>query len=235
MLEISSTDKGILLPGIALKSTNDTMSINQNPTDGLLIFNTTENPQLNLYKGLYAWNSVKGAWANLVSHRNFPNILTSHYAVEETFLVINIRTPQEALQQTLKNNLSQVTFETCIINRDNCFHTATGQFIVPEKALYKIVCGIEVYCTKADASDYAGMNLVFTKPSGQTVKESASLTRAYIMPDKTLKDSNLVLAPSLIYSDSLEAGTKVSMEALFFSSKTSEGKIRRKYLYIDAL
>ena len=46
MLEVASTDKGILIPRIALASKTDTTTITSGNVNSLLVFNTTNNDEI---------------------------------------------------------------------------------------------------------------------------------------------------------------------------------------------
>lgn len=53
MMEVSSTNKGILIPRIALLNTSDTTTITSGNVNSLLVFNTTSNAELQ--PGYYYW------------------------------------------------------------------------------------------------------------------------------------------------------------------------------------
>ncbi|MDR2809138.1 MAG: hypothetical protein LBB84_01105 [Tannerellaceae bacterium] len=240
MLEISATDKGILLPSIALADVYDSIVIvNNQPVDGLLIYNTTENPSLNIYKGLYAWNSVKHLWENIVSDRSFNNMLLAHYAIEKSYFVANLQTKQRDTQQAIRitsGSAALLTFNTFIINRENCF--ADNVFTVPENGLYKVVCGIELYSNDSElaSTDQVEIYLEFTQASKKTESTRVKVTRSSILPvrEKPSYQPYIPLTPSLIYNGYLEKGVKIAVKVLL-NSKATSGYLNRKYLYIDAL
>ncbi|MFI2744219.1 hypothetical protein ACG2LH_15905 [Zhouia sp. PK063] len=62
ILEISSTNKGVLFPRIPLNSTSDNSTISS-PAQGLLIYNT--NSSADISKGFYFWNG--GAWDKITT------------------------------------------------------------------------------------------------------------------------------------------------------------------------
>lgn len=59
MLNITSTDKGLLIPRVTLKSKTDKQSINgQNPTKSLLVYNTGTDPNFPMEAFMF-WNGVE--------------------------------------------------------------------------------------------------------------------------------------------------------------------------------
>ncbi|WP_128330780.1 C-type lectin domain-containing protein [Apibacter sp. HY039] len=56
MLEIQTTDKGLLLPQLALTSLTDTSFISGTVPEGLMIYNVNENQGIELYAGYYFWS-----------------------------------------------------------------------------------------------------------------------------------------------------------------------------------
>jgi hypothetical protein len=238
MLEISATDKGILLPSVALAAVNDSSVIVNNTTvDGLLVFNTTENASLNLYKGVYAWNSVKHLWENIVSDQSFIGALISHYATEETYFVSNIQTAKgnaSNAQQIGSGQTAKLTFESGIsINKENCFDVSNNKFVVPKNGYYKIVCGAEIYFhyTNKKISDKVGLHLQLIDPSDPKAAEtvSAESTRGYDLNDNKLY---VPLTPSIVYNSYLKKGVEITVSAIV-DSNTSLGWVNRKYLYVN--
>jgi hypothetical protein len=243
MLEISATDKGVLFPSVALTAINDaSMIVNKKPVDGLLVFNTTENPSLNLYKGMYAWNSVKNLWENIVSDRSFYSTLSSHFAIEKTYLTANIlgdisSNPLVGQEMKSSDPVTLVTFNSGVnVNKDNCFNENNNTFTVPESGYYKIACGIEVYVQTKDIanSDSVALQLLFSPPNSSKEEEiiSAKITRTFNYK------SNLYipLTPSVIYNGHLEKGGKITVKAdLTLAKGNLVGYIIRKYLCINIL
>jgi len=74
MLDISSTDKGILIPRVTLTANNSISPITA-PADALLIYNTATAGVApnNVIPGYYYWNTASGKWKWLFSG-NLPNI-----------------------------------------------------------------------------------------------------------------------------------------------------------------
>jgi hypothetical protein len=236
MLEVSATNKGILFPSVALTAINDgSMIVNKKPVDGLLIFNTTENPSKNLYKGVYAWNSVKNLWENIVADQNFHSTLISHFAIEETYFAANITNTTPTLL-TLQSNdpFTLLTFSSGMsVNKDNCFNTSNNTFIVPKSGYYKIACGVEVQvqASQKTEDDVAVLQLVFIRPNSSREEAiSADAIRGF----KFNSNFYLPLTPSVIYNGYIEKGSKIIVKAgVNLSRKNFVGYITRKYLYIN--
>ncbi|MHC5354326.1 hypothetical protein ACYSNX_09115 [Myroides sp. LJL115] len=94
-LHVSSTDKGVLLPTIALSSRSDKASISGgNPKLGLMIFNTTNDDTNDLTPGFYVWaedktieTADKYRWIHLVTSGEIKQYIsqnTSTYLLEVT-------------------------------------------------------------------------------------------------------------------------------------------------------
>ncbi|MHC5361630.1 autotransporter outer membrane beta-barrel domain-containing protein [Myroides sp. LJL110] len=88
ILDIKSTDKGVLFPRVGLKSISDTETISGTKPEGLTVFNT--NSTGDLKKGFYYWG--KGAdgttdqWNQIVSSADINNYITTlaAYKLETT-------------------------------------------------------------------------------------------------------------------------------------------------------
>jgi hypothetical protein len=232
MLEVSAADKGILLPAIALKSVGDSsVIVNSKPVDGLLIFNTKDTT--NLYRGVYAWNSVKRMWDNIISDRSFRSMLTAYYATEEAYFVANSQSAGSS-QQIENGKTVQLTFPSndITINRDSCFRTSGNEFVVPESGIYKAICGMDIYYNSIRSDDNAEIQLTFTNPStGKVEYTSAKVSRLNIKHSDAKIPTPLT--PSIIYTGNLEKGVKLTVKAV--NGQTSTGVVMRKYLYINAL
>ena len=63
-LHVSSANQGVLLPLVGLTDLRYDTQV-PNPVNGLIVFNTTFNPQLGLVRGLYIYDA--GLWKELVS------------------------------------------------------------------------------------------------------------------------------------------------------------------------
>lgn len=95
MLHISSTNKGVILPTVALNSRTDKATISGgNPKVGLMIFNTTNNPAQDLTPGFYVWaedktvtTSDKQRWIHMVTSAEIKEYIsdnTSTYLLDVT-------------------------------------------------------------------------------------------------------------------------------------------------------
>jgi hypothetical protein len=233
MLEISASDKGILFPSVALTAINDSsVIVNAKVVDGLLVYNTTENHLLNLYKGIYAWNSAKHLWENIVSDQNFHSTLISYYAIEETYFAANIQTQLGGANGQLieSGQTAQLTFDTGIsINKENCFKN--NAFVVPADGYYRITCGIEAYIATITTSDRITLKLVLSSPTGGTVETAAEAIRKYILTNNPLY---VPLTPSIIYDGYLKQGVTITVTASV-DANTKKVYLNRKYLSINTL
>jgi hypothetical protein len=217
-LEISSTNKGVLLPTVALKSTGDkTVIENSNPVNGLLVFNTTESKSQRLYKGLYAWNEAKSIWDHIVSERTFGDMLYSYYPIEKLYFAADVKTDQG---QEIRGDNAVITFDKqyILINQGNCFDVSNNCFTVPETGVYKIMCGLEMMFSMTNASENNVARAILSL-SSNTIK--SEVTRGNI-------DTDRYLTPSIIYINKIEKGTKITVHG--WSSNLS--RATRKYLYI---
>ncbi|MDR1555559.1 MAG: hypothetical protein LBS88_00835 [Tannerellaceae bacterium] len=229
MLEVSATDKGILFPSVSLQSIDDSSVIVNNKTvDGLLVFNTTEDASLNLYDGLCAWNSVKELWENIVSEQSFHDMLTSHYAIEETYLVANQVNNNDEKMKISAGNVVKLTFKrpgNISINKGNHFADTSNIFTVPKDGYYKVVCGIEILHNQVEKTDKADIRLIFLTGNGKKDSAYMEVTRSNINSQSII----MPLTPSLIYNGYLKKDVKLYLTG--YSNKS--GYINRKYLYIN--
>lgn len=74
MLDIVSSDKGLLIPRVGLTGTDDTTTITPSATEGLLVFNTnTAGSGINsVSEGFYYWNGIK--WVRLQTNDKYWSI-----------------------------------------------------------------------------------------------------------------------------------------------------------------
>ena len=116
MLEVASTDKGILIPRIALASKTDTTTITNGNVNSLLVFNTTNNDEIQ--PGYYYW--FEDSWKKLailedinqetVTVLNALDAAVYEYISEDnTSTIINV--PQDVI-----NNFTTIT------NHENVFN-----------------------------------------------------------------------------------------------------------------
>lgn len=107
-LDITSLNRGVLIPRVQLISkTNNQKPIN-NPANSLLVFNTTENNELN--QGYYYWSSDKNMWVRLVD----TDLIQDYYAGIGMFLDDNNNI-------FTRNGLQELKSE------DNSVNSTTGQ------------------------------------------------------------------------------------------------------------
>ncbi len=77
ILDVTSSNKGVLLPRIALVSLTDVATV-ASPATGLLVFNTTTNLSANLTPGFYYWSGT--SWAQLQDTNSAGGSKTKSYA-----------------------------------------------------------------------------------------------------------------------------------------------------------
>ena len=116
MLEVASTDKGILIPRIALASKTDTTTITNGNVNSLLVFNTTNNDEIQ--PGYYYW--FEDSWKKLailedinqetVTVLNALDAAVYEYISEDnTSTIINV--PQDVI-----NNFTTITNDENVFN-----------------------------------------------------------------------------------------------------------------------
>ena len=116
MLEVASTDKGILIPRIALASKTDTTTITNGNVNSLLVFNTTNNDEIQ--PGYYYW--FEDSWKKLailedinqetVTVLNALDAAVYEYISENnTYTIINV--PQDVI-----NNFTTITNDENVFN-----------------------------------------------------------------------------------------------------------------------
>ncbi|MDR1402634.1 MAG: hypothetical protein LBJ60_02880 [Tannerellaceae bacterium] len=230
-LEISSDNKGVLLPEVALTSVSDIAVIeNNNPVDGLLVYNTKEDAPKGLYKGLYAWSNMKKRWEQIVSKRTFDNMLQSFYALEQLSFAANDVSGQAVASYVnipFKFNSQQISE-----NSGNCFDTGNNCFVVPKAGFYKILCGMELTHSQEDKDDVAEIRLKITTPANQTSQITVSAVRNYLLFKIDYYSGNrLPLTPSIIHTGRLDAGTKITVEG--YNGANSAGTVKRKYFNVS--
>ncbi|MDR1644658.1 MAG: hypothetical protein LBS05_02365 [Tannerellaceae bacterium] len=225
MLEVSATDKGILLPTVELSAIDDRSVIKNGETaDGLIVFNTKEDAYKNLYMGLYAWNSVEGIWENLVSDQSFKDMLVSHYAIEETYTVAN-STATLLMSNANTNTMLEFTAGELVVNKEGFFGGNPARFTVPKAGYYKIMCGMELTTEESSKATKASFHLLIVPPSPQqgTNTITVEATRSEISDARPL-------TPSIEYSGYLEKDYQLFLVA---SCNVANSTVRRKHLYIS--
>jgi hypothetical protein len=228
-LEITSANKGVLLPTVALANVNDVTAIEGNsPVNGLLVFNTNEDASSGLFKGLYAWNDLEKLWEHIVSDLTFRTMLSSYYAIEELHFAADVITADQSISGGASLNL---TFDKQYItkNKYNSFDTGNNWFVVPETGFYKILCGMELTINTENSADNAEIMLLLTKPATPTETISVTVRRNNIAVNANPK---WPLSPSIVYTGKLDTGTRVAVKG--YNGSSTSGSIMRKYLYVSA-
>ncbi|MDR1880661.1 MAG: hypothetical protein LBQ78_06975 [Tannerellaceae bacterium] len=216
-LEVSAPDKGVALPEIALASIYDTTI--KKPVDGLLIFNTTSDPQNGLHQGIYFWSGKKKAWDQIVTKDTFGS-MASDFAIESAYLVANSST-----NQSISSGFNTLTFSSppnIDINKKKSFNGNT--FTVPEDGFYKITGGIEITNGKGDKRDKARVRLLFSNPKHNSPEVVAE--RLYI------PTVEMPLTPSVFYIGHFQKGETITLQGN--GSLIGLATLTRKYLYISA-
>ncbi|MCC4212862.1 hypothetical protein [Leeuwenhoekiella parthenopeia] len=83
LLDISATDKGLMIPRVALTGTNDTTTVTPAATTGLLVFNTaTTTGSTAVSQGFYYWDGTK--WVKMTIGDDDTNIYNTDGTLTET-------------------------------------------------------------------------------------------------------------------------------------------------------
>lgn len=82
-LDIKATDRGVLIPRVALESNTDEGTITAGNVESLLIFNTTKNQSLS--PGYYYWYS--GQWQRLVTEDQ-PDAINALRIVDQDYTIV---------------------------------------------------------------------------------------------------------------------------------------------------
>jgi len=67
ILDISSSDRGILVPRHEIPNVDNALNPVENPANGLIIYNTGS---INVTEGLYMWSSSEAEWIELLTFKN---------------------------------------------------------------------------------------------------------------------------------------------------------------------
>jgi hypothetical protein len=121
VLDISSFDKGVLIPRVELQSTTDVISI-ADPANSLLVFNTSVVDDVTI--GFYRWSTSVSKWIKVLDRIDQPrNVLNVGY------LLANIDAGQSSLQtSTTSFNFSDEKINTIGATYD----TSTKEWILPQ-------------------------------------------------------------------------------------------------------
>lgn len=149
ILDINASNKGVLVPRVALTGNIDKTTI-ANPATGLLVFNTnngtnntplitTDDVQANSF---YYWDGTK--WSPMVSNKDFTQNL-NQAAVPRLEAMINF-SPQPAGKTTspfLSNdlnaanaNIRQIMYDQKTYDPNNSFNITNSTFTAPRDGLY---------------------------------------------------------------------------------------------------
>jgi hypothetical protein len=214
-LEVSAPAKGITLPEIALTSIYDTVI--KNPVDGLLIFNTTNDPQNGLYQGIYFWSGKKQTWDQIVTKDTF-NKMVSNFAIESAYLVANSTSQSMSSGSTFRT----LTFSSPeVLNKNKCFYNNT--FTAPEDGFYKIIGGMEISCNSARTTDEAGIQLLFGKSTRNPIQT---------ITERVDASANIPLTPSIFFIGYFQKGETITLQGYYIM--TNSPKVERTYFYISA-
>lgn len=83
LLEIVSSDKGLLIPRIQLNGTTDVSAINNGNVESLLIYNTVNTSDVT--KGFYYWGGIR--WEKIVTESMVENLISAGGFVDNVSIV----------------------------------------------------------------------------------------------------------------------------------------------------
>lgn len=136
MMDISSTDKGLLIPRVTLTSYGDNITPINNPARGLLVYNINSP----LSEGFYVWTGM--AWSALASTEYVNN--TTLNAIQSMAFgeIYEFNAPGSYTPVTLTSNGSWVPWATGITGDTNLISTAVNggikQFFVESGGYYEV-------------------------------------------------------------------------------------------------
>ncbi|MDR0196136.1 MAG: hypothetical protein LBI73_13530, partial [Myroides sp.] len=131
MLQVNATNKGILIPQVALASLNDFQLEGKKPVEGVLVYNTNavgkDGDAVFIQKGFHYWSEVTKKWELISGESQLKTVIekTETKLTEQIKEITEIKVPGET-------NLSYlVAFEP----KDPTAATTTGKltYLVPEK------------------------------------------------------------------------------------------------------
>ncbi len=139
ILDVKSTDKGVLIPRIALTGTNDVTTI-ADPVNGLMVYNTaTANTDLKkvIANNFYYFNGTE--WKLVLNNDlEIPNDFIPKLVFAATFQ------PQSAglgdtyyLSSDFGGGFRYVKYDNILLGSDY-FDTSTSEFIAPSSGYYEI-------------------------------------------------------------------------------------------------
>jgi hypothetical protein len=128
-LDVVSTDKGVLLPRVALTGTNDTTTISNGNTDALLIYNNATVVGLHeVTPGFYYWNEAQNKWIGLTQK----NIVS----VDDAYGHVTGRTIKQHIPHAAGVNLTTYWNGTPTLSGGVSF--SNGVFTVATAGFYQI-------------------------------------------------------------------------------------------------
>lgn len=128
-LEVTSNEKGILIPRVALQGTDDQVTISNGNVQSLLVYNTTDNEHIK--PGYYYWEA--GAWQRLSNQKDVEAIVQDFdtNTVNVSFSVIDgnlVLTDSEG--NTTSISLSDINILTSVVTYQG------KQYYLPESFVY---------------------------------------------------------------------------------------------------
>jgi hypothetical protein len=184
ILEVSSTDQGILMPQIALISTTDSSTI-ITPEDGLIVYNT--NAQNDITPGYYYW--FNNSWVRL---------LTAQYE-EPSIKCRNVQ------QTDINDYIDAPLFDDTAWNDDATLYEVSGnRIIVKENGEYSVQVSIHFVGPKQMVSPEAQIS-VNGSVTGAIAASGAQETVGFGDPGGTL-----IINEILSLSTNDEIGVRMS-------------------------
>lgn len=147
ILDIKSTNKGVLIPRVTLKGTNDVTTI-ANPVLGLMVFNTTASDNGTptdtsddvIAKAFYYWDSAK--WQQFVSYDSFVQKLNES-AVPQVEAIITYAprssgtiTPFLSADKNNGGNIRQIMFDDTQFDPNGTYDKTNSIFTAPRDGVY---------------------------------------------------------------------------------------------------
>ena len=214
ILDLSSGNKGLLIPRMDITEVDNVSSPVDNPVDGLLIYNQLDSPEIPV--GFYYWSDSK--WNLIMGETNeiIQNIFTDMYQAAELYENNNLGSPStislisssayypwvEAIQGEIFGSMTTYI---------NITASDPATITAGEAGLYKVE-----FCTSYSGTNNSQIEAaIFTTPNGSSV---ATKTRVRLL-EKLLASGDIAsgAASGLI---ELEAGDAVDLR--FRSSSSGE-------------
>ncbi len=180
ILEVQSTDKGVLLPRVALTGSTDNTSITA-PVNSLLIYNTASSGTSpnEVTPGYYYWSSTNSKWLRLCSD-NDAWLLTGNNGTNPTTDFIGTKDAQSLLFKT--NNIERMRIESngnVAVGPGSSWGKLTvnnGRFVVQSldgyvgsgSTFYKDNPWIYLWSRETTLSSSQGANIIFAAMQNST-------------------------------------------------------------------